>query len=364
MSAPQYNNPSLLIESHAVEAGKITWKSPSNLAIIKYWGKYGEQLPRNPSISLTLDHAATTTSLEYEPRSDQGNQLSLEFLFDGQPNDAFQKRIATFLESLYPIFPFLKQVHLKIDTFNSFPHSAGIASSASAMSALALCLCSLEDQLFGTLQEDHLFHEKASYIARLGSGSACRSIYQHVALWGATTVVPGSSDYFAVEVPDVDDVFKGYRDAILLVSREEKSVSSSAGHQLMENNPYAEVRYRQARDRMVPLLEALRTGNTHEFGMIAEQEALVLHALMMSSNPSYILMQPNSLNIIQKVRQYRLDTGHPVYFSLDAGPNIHLLYPAWLAAHVDPFVEAELKPLCHEGQWIPDVVGEGPEQID
>jgi len=258
----------------------------------------------------------------------------------------------------------LKQLKLTIHTGNSFPHSAGIASSASAMSALALCLCSLEDKLFGTLQEPAEFDRKASWLARLGSGSACRSIFPYAAIWGETALVPGTSNEYAVPVGDlVHEQFRDFHDDILIVSTSEKSVSSRAGHALMDDNPFAEPRYAQARQRLSRLLDAMRAGDLATFGQIAEDEALTLHALMMSSHPSYLLMQPDSLAIIEKVRAYRAATGHPVFFTLDAGPNVHLLYPGEIIHEVRAFIGDELAEHCENGYVQQDWVGEGPEEL-
>jgi len=355
----------ILDSSNPPEPGKILWRSPSNIALVKYWGKFGVQLPRNPSISLTLAASCTDTQLEYEIRegADDG-QIDLDFFFHEEENEAFRAKVHAFLTGLLPDMPFLKQLKLTVKTGNSFPHSAGIASSASGMSALALCLCSLEDRFFGTLEDPNAFDQKASILARLGSGSACRSIFPHAAVWGKIAHVPGSSDEFAVPMSDhIHATFKDFHDDILIVSREEKSVSSRAGHALMDGNPYAEPRYAQARTRLATLLDTMRTGDLPEFGKIVEDEALTLHALMMCSNPSYTLMRPDSLAIIEKVRQYRADTGHQVYFTLDAGPNIHLLYPGELVVDVRKFIEDHLEEHCEDGFVQQDWVGEGPEEL-
>jgi diphosphomevalonate decarboxylase len=100
-----------------------------------------------------------------------------------------------------------------------------------------------------------------------------------------------------------------------------------------------------------------------EFGRIAEDEALTLHALMMSSNPSFMLIEPNTVALIKKIRAFRADTGHPVFFTLDAGPNIHLLYPGSVVHEVRSFIESDLKRLCENEYYIQDWVGEGPEEV-
>lgn len=340
----------------------ISWRSPSNLAIVKYWGKHGRQLPRNASISLTLDNAYTETSLTYKEKSTTG--ISLDFYFEGEKNEAFAKRIQKYLESVLSELPFLEEYHLEIRSHNSFPHSAGIASSASSMSALALCLCDMEREVAITLPAEEMFYQRASYFSRLASGSACRSIYPYAASWGISPYIESSSDEFATACADLlHPVFKSFHDDILIVSKEEKSVSSSAGHQLMEGNPFASLRYELADKNMQMLLPAMKTGDLETFGTIAEEEALMLHALMMTSKPSYILMEGNSIEMIKRVQAWRKDTGHQLYFSLDAGPNLHLLYPDSIVTEVQGFIKSELAQLCEDNKWIPDRVGQGAKRM-
>jgi diphosphomevalonate decarboxylase len=359
-----YKNPQLVIESAKAKEGKISWRSPSNIAIIKYWGKHGIQLPKNPSISFTLENAYSETILAYKPKASASHEISINFNFDGKLNETFKNKTVKFFESILDIFPFLNQLHFDITSKNSFPHSAGIASSASGMSALALCLCSLEHRFFGTLEDDAEFRKKASFVARLGSGSACRSIYPNLALWGENTDWKGSSDLFAIPVEDIHEIFKTYHDDILIVSKGEKSVSSRAGHGLMDENIYADNRYKQARNRLRNLKPILQQGDPVAFGKIAESEALVLHALMMSSNPPYILIKPNTLTIIDKIQEFRKEMKMPLYFSLDAGPNLHLLYPDEIKPQVQEFITSDLLAYCENGQWIKDNVGPGPLQLD
>ena len=342
---------------------KITFRSPSNLAIVKYWGKYGRQLPRNASISLTLENAYSETSLEYAEKEDD-SEITLDFFFEGKTNEAFGKRILKFLNSVSGELPFLKEYHLTIHSHNSFPHSAGIASSASSMSALALCLCRMEQQVAYTLPAEEMFYRRASYFSRLASGSACRSVYPYAASWGKTAQIQDSSDEFATPCANVlHDVFKTFHDDILIISQSEKSVSSSAGHELMEGNPFAPLRYELADKNLATLMHAFAAGDLETFGTIAEEEALMLHALMMTSQPSYILMEGGSVDAIKKVRNFRNDTKLPLYFSLDAGPNLHLLYPDSIAAQVKPFIKEELSKFCESGRVIEDRVGKGAVEI-
>ncbi len=360
-----FQNPALRLSSEVNQTGQSHWQSPSNIAIVKYWGKFGIQEPRNPSISFTLSAAYTDMEFHYAPAENETEGIVLDFRFEGQSNLAFAQKIQRFLESLVRdgVFPFLSQFQFRIDSHNSFPHSAGIASSASSMSTLALCLCSMERDLFGTLADEKEFLQKASYVARLGSGSACRSVYPLMAWWGDGSLEESTNEY-AVPCGDwIHPVFHTFHDDILIVSKGEKKVSSRAGHGLMEGNPYAHARYEQAYLHMRQLQDVLRGGDVETFGQVAELEALTLHALMMSSQPPYVLMQPNSLALISKVRDFREESGLPLYFTLDAGPNLHLLYPAESAVPIKAFIQAELLPFCEERKCIEDRVGNGPLRL-
>lgn len=343
--------------------GTVCWQSPSNIALVKYWGKFGVQYPKNPSLSFGLSQANTQTSLSYT--SKKGNVAQHRFTFEGKENQAFAKKVIRFLADLDPVFPFLKQLDITIDSENSFPHSAGIASSASAMSALALCLCSVEQELLGSLQEESDFFAKASYVARLGSGSACRSVYPGYSIWGAFTELLESSNEYAVPFPyEVHPLFMHLRDSILIVSSGEKAVSSRAGHALMNGHPYAEARIAQSKQNLSWLMAALQQGDTDRFIEVVENEAMSLHALMMSSKPWYSLLHPNTLILLDKIRNFRAETGAFVCFTLDAGPNVHLLYGEEDETLVKAFIETELKAYCDAQKVIHDTLGYGPQRME
>ena len=356
--------------------GKVGWASPSNIALVKYWGKHGKQLPKNPSISFTLSECRSETFVTYE----KADYFEFRFFFDGKENPDFGAKINKFLIDYQAFFPFINQLSLTIESRNTFPHSSGIASSASSMSAFVMCLIEIESLLIGQsafrqAQRPSLAKvpepvegpnnlQKASYFSRLASGSAARSVFPKMALWGATPYYKGSSDEYAVSLADdIHPVFKTYRDSILIVSGETKSVSSRAGPALMEGNPYAPARYAQANTNIKNLLTALKSGDLNTFINITESEALQLHALMMCSNPSYILMKPNTLRIIEIIRQFRDETKTPLCFTLDAGPNVHLLYPDSEAAKVEHFIQDVLTNYCDQGRWIADRVGDGPKKL-
>lgn len=353
--------------------GRVGWACPSNIALVKYWGKRGKQLPQNPSISFTLSECRSETFVTFE----KADRFGFSFYFEGKENPAFGAKIEKFLLDNQAFFPFINQLHLKVESRNSFPHSSGIASSASSMSAFVMGLIEIESLLVGLSTgsralvdsvpepvEGQINMQKASFFSRLASGSAARSVFPKMALWGKTEAYEGSSDEYAVSLADdIHPIFKTYHDSILIVSGETKSVSSRAGHALMEGNPYAPARYVQANENIKDLLAALKSGDLDTFINITESEALQLHALMMCSNPSYILMKPNTLRIIEIIRQFRDETKTPLCFTLDAGPNVHLLYPDSEAAKVEHFIQDVLTNYYDQGRWIADRVGDGPKKL-
>ena len=193
--------------------GRVGWQCPSNIALVKYWGKRGKQLPQNPSISFTLSECRTETFVSFE----KADRFGFRFFFEGKENPAFGAKIEKFLIDNQAFFPFLNQLNLKVESRNTFPHSSGIASSASSMSAFLMCLLEIENQLVGK----PIDFQKASYFSRLASGSACRSVFPKMALWGKTEAYEGSSDEYAVSLEnDIHPVFKTYHDSILIVSGE------------------------------------------------------------------------------------------------------------------------------------------------
>jgi diphosphomevalonate decarboxylase len=347
---------------HREGSGSISWRSPSNIALVKYWGKRSGQIPENPSVSITLEKSFTETTVSYYPVKKNSGKLR-KFIFEGKEKEPFKGRLVSYLKEVKGLYPFLKDYDLCIESRNSFPHSAGIASSASAMSALALCLTSMERVIMDSLNDDDNFFRKASYAARLGSGSAARSVFPGFVLWGHVPEILNSANEWAVPVQDVHEAFRDMGNAILLVDETPKSVSSSAGHVLMQANPWAPVRYEQAVENTIGLLEAISSGDMDGFTRIVESEAMTLHALMMSSGKGYFLLKPGTIEIIERVRKFRMETDIPLAYTLDAGPNVHIIYPRVYHDRISSFIESQLIKFCKTGKWIDDTCGTGPAEI-
>ena len=366
--------------STILEDGSFTWKAPSNIALVKYWGKRELQEPENPSISFTLSNCFTETTLEFKRRQNTAEvsepygsddfkqiitqkELKWDIFLDGERKPEFRKKISEFIGRIIRLVPFISDYDLVIKTHNSFPHSSGIASSASGMAALALCIMSMEKAL-NPAMSDELFYRKASFLARLGSGSAARSVKGELVVWGEHKEIEGSNDWYGVEFPhQVHDNFKNYQDTILLVDKGEKVVSSTVGHNLMHGHPFAQKRFEQANENLSKLSKILQNGDLKAFVNLVESEALTLHAMMMTSNPYFILMKPNTLKIINKIWEFRAKTGSNVCFTLDAGANVHVLFPVMEKEQVNSFIANELVKFCQKNEYISDSVGSGAKQM-
>ena len=355
----------------SVEKANFKWSAPSNIALVKYWGKkenhssqngeQAKQIPANPSISFTLNNCKTITSLAVTRKTDN-SEITFDLFFEGKPKEDFKPKILKFFQRIEQYCPYIKEYHFVIDTENTFPHSSGIASSASGMAAIAMNVMSLEKEINSTMTDDY-FHQKASFLARLGSGSACRSVKGEVVIWGKHTETENSSDLFGVPFENLHANFKNYQDTILLVDKGEKQVSSTVGHNLMNGHPFAGQRFEQAQTNLSKLKTILSSGDIEEFIKIVESEALTLHAMMMASMPYFILMKPNTLEIINKIWSFRNATQVPVCFTLDAGANVHVLYSENVKDKVLQFINNELVGYCQNEQYICDQIGNGAKSI-
>ena len=333
----------------------VTATCPSNIALIKYWGKYANQIPANPSISYTLNHCNTQTSMEFlanEP-------FSVQTFLAGNEEVKFAEKIEKYFKNIEQYLPWILKGKYVIKTENTFPHSSGIASSASGFGAIASCLMELDKNFSSEIRDASYDLKKASFLARLGSGSACRSLYNGLVVWGKTDEVEGSSDLYAVKYPDseIHPIFKNFNDWVLLIHEGQKSVSSSVGHGLMNTNPYAERRFQEAHENFTKLKTILSSGDMEGFIKLVEHEALTLHAMMMMSEPAFILMQTGTLQVINKIWEFRKITGLALFFTLDAGANVHLLFPDDIDnKRITDFITTELIPLTQKGGVVKDVM--------
>jgi diphosphomevalonate decarboxylase len=345
-----------------IDTASFTWQTPSNIALVKYWGKSNPQIPKNASISFTLNNCHTITTIEFS-KIETTAEVVFDLFFEGKEKEEFKPKIAAFFKRVQEYCPYVFDYKMIINSENSFPHSSGIASSASGLSAIAMCLMSLEQKLNPNLTQEFI-NKKASFLARLGSGSASRSIEGPLVVWGEHPEIAGSSDVFGVQFPyKVHSVFENYQDAILLVDKGEKQVSSTVGHNLMHAHPFAENRFKQANENLSKMSKILQEGDRKAFINLVESEALTLHAMMLTSNPYFILMKPNTLEIIHKIWEFRATQNSNICFTLDAGANVHVLYPHSEKDAVNSFIENVLADYCQKKQYIYDSVGFGAKKL-
>ncbi|MEY8759542.1 diphosphomevalonate/mevalonate 3,5-bisphosphate decarboxylase family protein [Chryseobacterium tongliaoense] len=341
-------------QNFTIHTETVSESCPSNIALIKYWGKYENQIPANPSISYTLNYCKTNTTMEFladEP-------FSVQTFLAGNEEVKFAEKIEKYFRNIESYLPWILKGKYIIRTENTFPHSSGIASSASGFGAISKCLMRL-DEMFSGKNSNEESLRKASFLARLGSGSACRSLYNGLVVWGESDEVSGSSDLFAVQYPDAEihDIFKSINDWVLLIHEGQKSVSSTVGHGLMKSNPYAERRFQEARENFVPMKQILKEGDMQSFIKLVEHEALTLHAMMMMSDPAFILMKAGTLEVINKIWDFRRETELPLFFTLDAGANVHLLFPAdGSEEKIKAFIETELLQHTQKNGVVKDIM--------
>ena len=208
------------------------------------------------------------------------------------------------------------------------------------------------------------FLKEASFVARLGSGSAARSVFPHGALWGKAGMggeYAGACDEYAIPFK-LGPIFKTYCNSIVIVSEKIKKISSSQGHEAMNNHPYREARFQRAHENLKALVKAMECEDLWEFCTLVESEALDLHGLMMSGQgEGVVLLTPETLDIITKIRNFRKKRAFPVCFTLDAGPNVHILYPSSGKKEVRAFID-DIIDGHRDRSVIHDGVGTGPFQ--
>ena len=286
---------------------KATSCANSNIAFIKYWGNRDAALriPLNNSISMNLDHATTTTTVEFDAALNDD-----QIVIGGTAvNDAQRARVIAHLDRVRALAHI--ETRARVQSQNNFPIGAGIASSASAFAALSLaatCAAGLE-----------LPERELSVLARQGSGSACRSIPGGFVEWLA-----GSENANSYSVSIAPPEFWGLCDVIAIVSTEEKKVGSTDGHAAASSSHFLTERLNALPARLARVRRALFAHDLAALGPAIEEDAVELHFVAMTSTPPIFYWSPAMVRVIEAARTWRRD-GLAVYFTLDAGPNVHLI---------------------------------------
>jgi diphosphomevalonate decarboxylase len=285
---------------------KITSIAHSNIALIKFFGKSDNNLriPTNNSLSMSLS-AVTMTTVEFSDNyPEDGIQMIGETLSEIEKN-----RIIRHLDRIRKIAN--KNLSAKVVTQNSFPKSTGIASSASGFAALTVA---------GTKAIGLDMSEKElSTLARLASGSACRSIPSGYVEWEK-----GNSHETSFAHSIYPPGYWDLRDLVVVVEKSPKKISTSAVHEMAKTSPFFVKRLTGMDEKIKCLKNAFDKKNFEMFGEIVEHEAFNMHAVMMTMNPPVIYWTPQTVEIIMGIHNLRAQK-IPVYFTLDAGPNVHCI---------------------------------------
>lgn len=281
--------------------------SHPNIAFIKYWGNRDDSLriPMNGSISMNLDGLETTTRVTFDP--DRHEDL---LILNGKRAEHQQvQRVSAFLDIIRSMAGIL--LRASVESRNNFPTGAGIASSAAAFSALALA---------GSKAAGLLLDEKAlSRLARRGSGSASRSVPEGFVEW-----IPGTTDEDSYSVSIAPASAWDLVDVIAVVAAGEKKVGSSEGHHLAHTSPLQTARVTDAARRINHCRAALLARDFNALAAVMELDSDMMHSVMMTSTPPLFYWEPASLRIIKEVPRWRSE-GIPCAYTLDAGPNVHVI---------------------------------------
>jgi len=323
---------------------KATVRAPSNIALIKYWGARNLEraIPRNPSISITLDRCVSRSTVEV-----LGGASDHEILWRGVEGElspappAFAGRIQAHLDFL--------RFHLAVDgafriaTENTFPPAAGIASSASGFAAVTLAVV----HALGL----ELADEQLSDLARLsGSGSAARSVLGGYVEWPAGRRADRCHAWQLLP-PEHWDL----RDVVAVVDAGPKAVSSLEGHRRALTSPHYRARQRQLPARLEAVRQALAGRDFAALAEVVEAEAIELHMIAMTSKPPIFYWRPSTVEVLAAVREMRQE-GVAACSTIDAGANVHVLCPA----SAQEEVATRLSRLRSVRSLIRDGVGRGP----
>ncbi len=296
---------------------KATAIACANIAFIKFWGKRDAELnlPANSSLSMNLDRLTTVTTVEFS--ADYADDL---VILDGrEARGGSRQRIVAHLDRVRAMAGL--GARARVISENSFPTDAGLASSASGFAALSLAASSAAGL--------ELSPRELSILARFGSGSACRSIPGGFCEWEAGT---SSEESFARQLapPEHWDL----RDVIAIVSRAHKQVGSTEGHALAPSSPFHQARLASVAYCLPQARAALLEKDVATLGRLIEEDAVSMHVVMMTSRPPIYYWLPGSIQLIHEVQSWRAK-GLEVYFTLDAGPNVHLICQATAQAEVE-----------------------------
>jgi len=298
-----------------------------NIALIKYWGNrdHALRLPANSSLSMNLAALATTTTVEF--RSDlDADSVTID---DAEATASARERVSTHLDRVRALASIQRKA--SVISRNNFPAGTGLASSASAFAALTVAACAAAGLQLST--------DALSRLARRGSGSACRSVPGGFVLWDACGADACDEDNCSfgrtLAPPDHWDL----RDVVAIVESAHKATGSTQGHALAGTSPLQAARIASTPERLDRCRAAILARDFPALADVIEQDALAMHAVMMTGTPSLLYWRPATLAVMQAVRAWQAE-GLAVAFTIDAGPNVHCICPAGSAPQVENLVRS------------------------
>jgi diphosphomevalonate decarboxylase len=306
----------IFLRQIAAHQRQATALAHPNIALIKYWGNQHDdlRLPANPSLSMNLGDLRTITTVAFEDNL-TGDELILN---DSKITGPALQRVTASLDLVRDLAGFSAPARVK--SKNDYPAGSGIASSAAAFAALSVAAAAAAGL---KLDEATL-----SRLARRGSGSASRSVPGGYCQW--TTGTDETSFATSIASPEHWDL----RDLVVIVSQEHKDVGSSGGHPLAPTSSLQAARVSGVEPRFRACRDALLARDLAAMGPLIEEDAVIMHAVMMSSHPPLYYWTPTTMTLILATQQWRTE-GLQVYFTIDAGPNVHLICEAAQAKTVE-----------------------------
>jgi len=305
-----------------MQTRKATAIAHPNIALIKYWGNRNDalRLPANSSLSMNLAALATTTTVEFRSDLDADSVM----IDDAEATASARERVIAHLDRVRVLASIQKKA--KVISRNNFPAGTGLASSASAFAALTVAACAAAGLQLST--------DELSRLARRASGSACRSVPGGYVLWDACD---NDDCSFGRTIAPADHW--DLRDVIAIVESAHKATGSTEGHAIAGTSPFQVARVASTPERLERCRAAILAHDFLALADVIEQDALAMHAVMMTSVPSLLYWRPATLAVMQAVHAWRAD-GLAVAFTIDAGPNVHCICPAESSTQVEHLVRA------------------------
>lgn len=285
---------------------KATAIAPSNIAFIKYWGKKDEKLrlPANGSISVNLSNLTTTTTVEFN----KAIKKDL-IIINGKKDTKKAMRVKEHLDRVRKIAKIFTSA--KITSQNNFPTASGLASSASGFAALTLAATKAAGL--------NLSKKQLSILARLGSGSACRSIPDGFVEW-----LNGGTSETSYAVSLYPPTYWDLAIVVVLAGGGEKPVLTAEGMRRLDKNQFYPIRLSRIKEKIEKIRKYLREKDFDRFGSLVESEALELHAMTLTSTPPIIYWQPRTIKAMKLVEEIRKND-FPAYFTIDSGPHVCII---------------------------------------